>query len=72
MEFGYSPEVEELRGRLLAFMEEWVYPSEAVYERQIDESGDPHRHPQVIEELKKEARGRGLWNLFLPDSELGA
>jgi acyl-CoA dehydrogenase len=53
-------------------MEELVYPSETAYEVEMRESGDPHHHPQVIEDLKSEARSRGLWNLFLPDSELGA
>jgi acyl-CoA dehydrogenase len=36
------------------------------------EAGDPHHHPKVLEELKAEARSRGLWNLFLPDPDLGA
>ena len=71
MEFAYSPRVEELRTLLQTFMDDSVYPAETVYQRQMEESGDPHHHPAVIEELKAEARGRGLWNLFLPDSELG-
>jgi len=53
-------------------MEERIYPAEAVYEEQILESGDPHFHPPVMEELKAEARSRGLWNLFLPDERWGA
>lgn len=53
-------------------MESHVLPAEPVYRRQMEESGDPHHHPQVIEDLKKEARSRGLWNLFLPDEEAGA
>src|SRR5690242_5639204 len=47
-------------------MENHVYPAEAVYEEQIVASGNPHYHPPVMEELKAEARRRGLWNLFLP------
>ena len=43
-----------------------------VYERQIEEGGDPHQLPPVVEELKAEARKRGLWNLFLPDERWGA
>ncbi len=66
MDFELSPRAEELRRELVAFMDERVYPAEAVYERQIAESGDPHHHPAVMEELKVQARGRGLWNLFLP------
>ncbi|MGH8950169.1 MAG: acyl-CoA dehydrogenase family protein, partial [Acidimicrobiia bacterium] len=72
MEFAYSPRVEDLRSKLNAFMDEMVYPAEAVYERQIGDAGDPHHHPEIIEDLKKEARARGLWNLFLPDPDLGA
>jgi acyl-CoA dehydrogenase len=72
MDFAYSPRTEELRGKLVDFLEGLVYPAESVYERQIAESGDPHHHPEVIEELKTEARRRGLWNLFLPDPDLGA
>ena len=72
MDFAYSPRVEELRAQLTQFMEERVYPAEAVYEEQMAASGDPHFHPPVLEELKSEARRRGLWNLFLPDPEHGA
>jgi acyl-CoA dehydrogenase len=66
MDFSLSPVASELRERLLAFMEDHVYPAEPVYARQISESGNPHFHPPVLEELKAEARRRGLWNLFLP------
>ena len=72
MDFAYSSKVEDLRDRLNQFMDGHVYPAEPVYRQQMDESGDPHHHPQVIEDLKKEARSRGLWNLFLPDEEEGA
>src|SRR3712207_3684161 len=61
-----------LRDDLLAFMDAHVYPAEPVYERQIEEGGDPHKLPPVVEELKAEARRRGLWNLFLPDERWGA
>lgn len=72
MDFSYSDKVEDLRGRLLEFMDSDVYPAEPLYRHQMEEAGDPHHHPAVIEDLKKEARSRGLWNLFLPDPELGA
>jgi acyl-CoA dehydrogenase len=61
-----------LRDDLLAFMDSHVLPAEPVYERQIAEGGDPHRLPPIVEELKAEARRRGLWNLFLPDERWGA
>lgn len=67
MEFGFSEKVEEYRGRLNDFMEGHVYPAESVYSHQMEEAGDPNHHPAVLEELKAEARDRGLWNLFLPD-----
>lgn len=72
MDFSYSEKVEDYRGRLLEFMESHVYPAEPVYRQQMEEAGDPHHHPDVLEDLKKEARSRGLWNLFLPDLEGGA
>jgi acyl-CoA dehydrogenase len=72
MDFSYSPKVEQLRGELLEFMDAFVYPAEPVYEEQMREAGDPHFHPPIIEDLKREARARGLWNLFLPDPEHGA
>ena len=72
MDFQPSARSLQYRERLLAFMDERVYPAEAVYERQLRESGDPHHQPQVMEELKASARERGLWNMFLPDAEHGA
>jgi acyl-CoA dehydrogenase len=72
MDFAFSPRCEELRSELLDFMERHVYPAEAVYDEQMRAGGDPHRHPAVIEDLKVEARRRGLWNLFLPDERWGA
>lgn len=72
MDFSYSDRVEDYRGRLLEFMGSHIYPAEATYRQQMEEAGDPHHHPAVLEDLKKEARSRGLWNLFLPDAEDGA
>ena len=67
-----SPHAEELHARLLAFMDEHVYPAE----RTLAEAPRPHGerwHPlPVVESLKQEARARGLWNLFLPESAHGA
>jgi acyl-CoA dehydrogenase len=53
-------------------MESDVLPAEKVYKEQMAGSGDPHFHPPIIEELKESARSLGLWNLFLPDEEMGA
>ena len=66
MDFELSPTAAALQERLLAFMDERVYPAEAVYEEQMAALGDDHGHPQIVEDLKAEARARGLWNLFLP------
>jgi acyl-CoA dehydrogenase len=48
-----------------------VYPAEQVYHEQIAESGQPHFHPPVMEELKARARDQGLWNLWLPHDTEG-
>ncbi len=65
MEFEYSPKVQELRERLLTFMDVHVYPNEALHRQQVDE-GDRWEPPTMLAELKKQAREAGLWNLFLP------
>jgi acyl-CoA dehydrogenase len=72
MDFSYGDRVEEYRERLLEFMDSHVYPAEPVYRQQMAEAADPHHHPDVLEDLKKEARSWGLWNLFLPDPDDGA
>nr|WP_200173599.1 acyl-CoA dehydrogenase family protein [Tomitella cavernea] len=69
--FEYSERTEQLREELLDFMDAHVYPAEPVYEQQMRESGDPHFQPPVMEELKAEARRRGLWNLFHPHPSSG-
>jgi acyl-CoA dehydrogenase len=73
MEFEPSDRSKELQERLLSFMDEHVLPAESVYHQQLVDSGEPHFHPPVMEELKERARERGLWNMFLPheDPELG-
>ena len=65
MDFEFSPEVQELRGRLVAFMDEHVYPNEALQKTQVDE-GDRWEPPAILGELKRHAHEAGLWNLFLP------
>ncbi|MBN3930151.1 acyl-CoA dehydrogenase family protein [Streptomyces verrucosisporus] len=72
MDFGFDARTEELREKLLAFMDEHVHPAEAVAEEQRAALDSPWRTPPVVQELKAAARERGLWNLFLPDAEHGA
>jgi acyl-CoA dehydrogenase len=71
MDFDYSAKVKTLEKRLIAFMDEHVYPNERQYEEEI-QSGDRWEPSTLIEELKRKARAAGLWNLFLPDSRYGA
>ena len=72
MEFEPSQRCSEFKERLGAFMDEHIYPNEERYERERADSGNPHHHPAVMEELKATAREAGLWNMFLPDAEHGA
>ncbi len=71
MDFAMSPKAEEMRERLLDFVTSTVEPATPVYFEQVEESGDPHFHPPVMEDLKAEARRRELWNLFLPNDRYG-
>jgi acyl-CoA dehydrogenase len=72
MDFDFSPKVERRRAQLLAFMDREVYPAEKVFERELNEAPSRWQIPPVMEALKKKAREEGLWNLFLPESDLGA
>ncbi|MEU1802899.1 acyl-CoA dehydrogenase family protein [Streptomyces sp. NPDC019937] len=72
MDFGFSPRASELSDRMRSFMEEHVFPAEAVYDRQIAEADDPHALPPVMAELKEKARAEGLWNLFMAHGDWGA
>ena len=71
MDFEHSDRSKEYQEKLLAFMDSHVYPSEPVYADQLREADDPHHPLPVMEDLKKAARERGLWNLFMPDDTYG-
>ncbi|GAA2481833.1 acyl-CoA dehydrogenase family protein [Streptomyces longisporus] len=71
MDFSYDARTEDLRTRMLAFLDEQVLPAEPVFHAQ-HAAGHPWGRPPVLQELKDEARRRGLWNLFLPDDRFGA
>jgi acyl-CoA dehydrogenase len=71
MQLEMSERARDLRERLLSFMDDHVHPNEEVFARQVAE-GDRWKLPAILEELKDRARAEGLWNLFLPDSDLGA
>ncbi|WP_409056745.1 acyl-CoA dehydrogenase family protein [Streptomyces sp. SYP-A7185] len=72
MDFAFDARTEELRAKLLAFMDEHVYPAERTAEEQRAHLASPWDTPAIVDELKAEARKQGLWNLFLPDAEHGA
>ena len=68
MDFAYTPRVQELRKRLIAFMEEHIYPNDKKWWDHV--KGERRWEPvPIIEELKPKARAAGLWNLFLPHSK---
>src|SRR6202171_2036633 len=71
MTFEASGKTRALAARLTAFMDEYVYPNEVLFRRQVAE-GDRWQPTAIVEDLKPKARAAGLWNLFLPESEEGA
>lgn len=71
MIFEFSDRAKDLYEQLKAFMDKHIYPNEQAYFRQLDE-GDRWKVIPLIEELKEKAKAEGLWNLFLPESEVGA
>ena len=72
MDFEYSAKAKELQAKLLDFMDNHIYPNEAAYARELMSQDDVHRQPPLMQQLQKEARSRGLWNLFMPNEEHGA
>src|SRR6266536_5110054 len=72
MDFEPSDKVKRLEAQVREFMDREVYPAEPLFERQLAEAPSRWQIPPVMEELKPKARAAGLWNLFLPESELGA
>ena len=70
MDFTPSPRSVELLERLRDFDEQVVRPEEETYRQERRDSGDIRFAPPVMESLKKEARQRGLWNLFMPDARV--
>ena len=71
MDFTLPPKVEELRRRVSAFMDQYVYPAEKIAEEQVEAADDPHRDPEVMVDIRKKAKAEGLWNLFMPDDHYG-
>ena len=75
MDFRHSERSEALQAEVSKFLDDHVYPNEHLFEEQSDEfrrAGAPFQTPAILATLKDEARQRGLWNLFLPDSKHGA
>jgi acyl-CoA dehydrogenase len=66
MDFALDTRTQDLLAKLGDFMQEKVYPAEPVLEEQLRENVDSWAPQPIVEELKNEAKARGLWNLFLP------
>jgi acyl-CoA dehydrogenase len=71
MLFETTSRAKALAGQLSAFMDAHIYPNESVFRDQIAD-GNRWQPVPIVEALKPKARAAGLWNLFLPESELGA
>ncbi|ALK97060.1 acyl-CoA dehydrogenase [Massilia sp. WF1] len=71
MDFAYSDRCKDLQTRLLAFMDEHIYPNERAFKEEVDRNGEQGNRwvpTGLVERLKPLARQQGLWNLFLPRS----
>ncbi len=71
MDFALSPRTAELKVELERFMEEHVIPAEKIYDEQTHSNENFHEQPQIMKDLQKIARERGLWNLFMTHGDWG-
>jgi acyl-CoA dehydrogenase len=72
MDFNPSPEVAQLRERVLDFMDAEIYPQEREIMEALDEEVGPGvPYPRNLTAVREKARGEGLWNLFMPDERFG-
>ena len=71
MDFEYSAKTRDLQARLVAFMDEHIYPNEKRFHDEVA-AGNRWQPVALIDALQKKAKEQQLWNLFLPDSEYGA
>jgi acyl-CoA dehydrogenase len=71
LSFQFGERAKQTHAKIREFAENYARPAEPVFEAQVRE-GDRWQPTAVMEELKREAKSRGLWNLFLPESEHGA
>jgi acyl-CoA dehydrogenase len=70
MDFDYSAKTKKFIGQVKAFMDAHIYPNEPRYYHELETCG-VWETPKVVEELKPVAKAAMLWNLFLPESDLG-
>ncbi|MFQ3206380.1 MAG: acyl-CoA dehydrogenase [Glaciecola sp.] len=70
MNFDYTEKTQNLINKLQAFMDENIYPNEAIYHDLVHQSENPWVTPQLMHDLKEKAKDAGLWNLFLPSEYL--
>jgi acyl-CoA dehydrogenase len=71
VDFGLTDRCRDYQSRLWSFMTEVIEPAEPAFYDQLRRSGNPNHYPDILDELKDEARRRGLWNLFHPDPDWG-
>ena len=74
MSFEFSDRSKDLQLRISKFLDDHVYPAEAIYAQQMEEftqQGDRWQIPQIIEDKKEIAKSEGLWNLILPENPMG-
>lgn len=72
MHFEHNQKTKDLIARVSSFMDEHIFPNEKTFQQQLASAEDRWAPVPIVEELKKKAKAEGLWNLFLPESDLGA